>query len=446
MLPRSLSARLTLLIALGAAVVVGICLAALYAALAGQLRSALDSGLVERSQDLQAGLQQAEDRTLARDPLTQLYAEDGSLITGSAALQGQRLVPTGQVLRLAGDLFADGTVAAGPDAREIPVRLYAHRIEDDGRVLAVAVSAEPVHAARERMLVVVFVAAPLLVGLLAALGWLVVRAALRPVDRLTQQAAAISSLDTDRRLPTVPGDDEIARLAGTLGAMLARLRVAFAREREFVDDASHELRTPIAVLQGELELALSAGDVPEEVSGALHAALRETGRLSRLTQDLLQLARDRAGSLLISREPIDLLDLARDHAGSIAPALGLDIQVRGDPVVVEGDPERLEQVLSNLAGNSAAAGATVVEIHIGRGPAFVTVQVADNGPGFPAGLLDAVFERFVRGDDARTRGSSGAGLGLSIVRAMIAAHEGWVEARNGPPLGGAVVIARLPLR
>lgn len=445
MLPRSLTARLTLLIALGATAVVGICLAALYAALAGQLQSALDSGLVERSQDLQAIVQQTEGGTLARDPLAQLYAADGSLITGSTALHGERLLPAERVRQVTSDLFEDRTVTEAPEARETEVRLYARPI-GDGRVLAVAVSAEPVQAARGRMLAVVFVAAPLLVGLFAALGWLVVRAALRPVDLLTHQAGTISSLDTDRRLPTVPGDDEIARLARTLDAMLARLRLAFAREREFVDDASHELRTPIAVLQGELELALSADDVPQEVSESLHAALRETGRLSRLTQDLLQLARDQSGSMLTIREPIDLLDLVRDHARSIAPVLGLDIQVRGDPAVVEGDPERLRQVLSNLAGNSASADATVVDVHVSRGPTFVTVRVADNGPGFPPELLDAVFERFVRGDDARTRGSSGAGLGLSIVRAVVAAHAGQVEARNGPPLGGAVVTIQLPPR
>lgn len=445
MLPRSLTARLTLLIALGATVVVGICLAALYTALAGQLQSALDSGLVERSQDLEAIVEQQGGGTLARDPLAQLYAADGSLVTGSAALHGERLLPAARVRQVRSELFEDRAVTAGPDARETVVRVYARPVSD-GRVLAVGVSAEPVQAARDRMLAVVFVAAPLLVGLFALLGWLVVRAALRPVDLLAQQAGTISSLDTDRRLPIVPGDDEIARLARTLDAMLARLRAAFAREREFVDDASHELRTPIAVLQGELELALSADNVPREVAESLRVALRETGRLSRLTQDLLQLARDQSGSMLSTAEPIDLLDLVRDHASSIAGVLGVDIQVRGDPAVVAGDPERLRQVLSNLAGNSAAAGATVVDVHISRGPASVTVRVADNGPGFPPDQLDVVFERFVRGDHARTRGSSGAGLGLSIVRAVVAAHDGQVEARNGPPLGGAVVTIQLPPR
>jgi signal transduction histidine kinase len=111
---------------------------------------------------------------------------------------------------------------------------------------------------------------------------------------------------------------------------------------------------------------------------------------------------------------------------------------------VEGDADRLRQVITNLAANGSAAGAAVLRLTIGREPGIVTIEVADDGPGFPPELLDAAFERFARGDPARTRGASGAGLGLSIVRVVIAAHGGSVEARNGAPLGGAVVTVRLP--
>ena len=139
---------------------------------------------------------------------------------------------------------------------------------------------------------------------------------------LTTQAALISSLETDRRLPPVPGDDEIARLARTLDAMLDRLAATFARERAFVDDASHELRGPIAVLRGELELALSAIGESAEVERSLRAALGETERLARLAEDLLLLARERAGLLVVRREPVDLLDLAADEARRLGPTLG----------------------------------------------------------------------------------------------------------------------------
>jgi signal transduction histidine kinase len=223
--------------------------------------------------------------------------------------------------------------------------------------------------------------------------------------------------------------------------MLARLRVAFEREQAFVDDASHELRTPVAVLRGELELALASADDPDEVERALRSALGEAERLSRLAEDLLLLARERAGSLVLRREPVDLLDLATDEADRLGRILRLEITVTGDPVVVAGDGDRLRQVLGNLAANSAAAGASTARVRLGTDGGAATLQFADDGPGFPPGM--ALFERFVRGD--RSRSGTGAGLGLSIVRAVVSAHGGEVAAGNGAPLGGAVVTARLPL-
>jgi two-component system OmpR family sensor kinase len=245
-------------------------------------------------------------------------------------------------------------------------------------------------------------------------------------------------------LPAVPGDDEIARLAATLDAMLARLAVAFDRERAFVDDASHELRTPIAVLRGEIELALAAFEDPAEVRQSLLAAQGQVARLARLAEDLLLLARERDGSLLVHREPVDLVDLALAEAGTLGPAVGVRLTVRGEPVVVEADADRLRQILANLAANSAAAGATEARIQVDADRDTARLEWADDGPGFTPAMLESAFERFVRGDASRTA-ISGAGLGLSIVRAVVSAHGGSAAIRNGPPLGGAIVTVRLPL-
>ncbi|WP_328992769.1 ATP-binding protein [Kribbella sp. NBC_01245] len=444
LLPRSIRARVTMVFAVGAAVVLSLCLALLYVTLDDQLTSALDSDMATRSGDLSAALGAGDAGVVARDPLAQLYAADGSLVAGSPSLGQRRLLTEEGVRGVQGG--RPTTVSVSLDGGAVPsvVRLLPRRL-DSGQVLAVGVSAEPLEAARERLLLVLLLAAPLLIGLLATAGWLVVRAALRPVDVLTREAAAISSVEADRRLPTVPGDDEVARLARTLDDMLGRLRVAFARERAFVDDASHELRSPIAVLRGEIELALSALDEPAEVERSLIAALGESERLSLLAEDLLLLARERAGSLIVRREPIDLLDLARVESRRLEPVLGLRIEVRGEPVTVQGDADRMRQVLANLLQNSAAAGSRTVRVDVVRSAQTATLHVADDGPGFPPGVVEAAFERFVRGDTARTPGTSGAGLGLAIVRAIVAAHGGTVQARNGDPLGGAVVTAHLPL-
>jgi signal transduction histidine kinase len=149
---------------------------------------------------------------------------------------------------------------------------------------------------------------------------------------------------------------------------------------------------------------------------------------------------------VLQHGPIDLLDVAGAEAGRLEPAFGLRVEVTGDPVVIEGNERRFRQVIANLIANSAAAGASTVRLTMTRAPRDITLQVADDGPGFPPGLLHSAFERFARGDPARTRGPVGAGLGLSIVRAVITTHGGTVEAGNGAPLGGAVITIRLPAR
>lgn len=445
LVPRSLRGRLTLVFTVGAAIVLALCLALLYISLDRQLSSALDQDLSTRSGDLSAALQAGGDSAVvARDPLAQLYAADGALVASSPSLGERRLLSADDVTHLQRETPETRSVQLHDDAVPMQVRLLPRRLES-GQVLVVGVSGEPLRAARERLVAVLVLAAPILIGILAMAGWLVVRAALRPVDILTREAAAISSVETDRRLPTVPGDDEIARLARTLEGMLDRLRVAFARERAFVDDASHELRSPIAVLRGEIELALSALDEPDEVERSLVSALSEAERLSRLAEDLLLLARERSGSLVVRQEPVDLMDLADSESRRLESLLGLRIEIRGDHAVVLGDSDQLRQVLVNLLHNSAAADAGTVQVRVTASTSTATIEVADDGPGFPPAVLDSALERFVRGDAARTRGISGAGLGLAIVRAIVTAHGGTVEARNDSPLGGAAVTVTLPL-
>jgi signal transduction histidine kinase len=424
--------------------VLGLCLTMLYVTLDAQLSTALDDDLHVRSDEIAAGLRAGDTADVTRDPLAQLYALDGTILASSPSLAGHRLLSTDQVRGLRSEAYQNRSLPRGGADADTTVRLLSRQVEQSA-VLTVGVSAEPLQAARQWLLAVLLIASPLLLAALAGVGWLVVRAALRPVDILTREAAEISALDVDRQLPAVPGDDEIARLARTLDDMLGRLRVAIARERAFVDDASHELRSPIAVLRAEIDLALSALDEPVEVERSLLAARSESERLTRLSEDLLLLARHRTGTQVVRREPVDLYDLVANEARRLGPVLGLRIDVTGDPAVLEGDAGRLRQLLGNLLHNSAAAGASTVHVHLDRDATSATLVVADDGPGFPPGVLDSAFERFVRGDSARTPRSSGAGLGLSIVRAVVAGHEGTVAAANGGPLGGAVVTARLPL-
>jgi signal transduction histidine kinase len=445
LMPRSIRLRLVLLFAAGSLIALVGSLSLLYVALQGQLSAALDADLQHRSDDVLAALRNGDLSAVFVDPMAQVYSGDGAVVFSSTGLGG-RLLDDTQIGTVGESSRTSRMLPLGYQGEQVRVRLLSRRVGASGDVLTVGLPSGAVEQARGRQLAVLAVAVPLLAAVLAALGWLLVRAALRPVDVLTREAAAISTLEPGRRLPGVPGDDEIARLARTLDGMLARLAVAFARERAFVDDASHELRTPIAVLGGEIELALGALDDPDpaEVRQSLLAARGQVGRLTRLAEDLLLLARERDGSLLVHRQPVDLLDLARAEAAALAPAVGMRISADGEPAVVEADADRLRQVLANLAANSAAAGAGQARIRIGVDRDWIALSWADDGPGFDPGLLSSAFERFVRGDESRAS-ATGAGLGLSIVRAVLAAHGGTAEVRNGPPWGGGVVTLRLPV-
>jgi two-component system, OmpR family, sensor kinase len=280
------------------------------------------------------------------------------------------------------------------------------------------------------------------------------RAALSPVERLRRQVAAVSERGAapGARVAAVevPATrDEVAALAGTMNDLLGRLQRALARQRAFVADASHELRNPLAVLQGELELAARPGRGPAELTAAVHSAHAEAERLARLTEDLLLLARsdeDRLG-LRLERTDIGLL-LRRsvELAGSRLAAAGVTGRVDVPPgTCADIDPDRIRQAVDNLVGNALrfAPPGSVIVLAARAAGRDLEIEVSDDGPGFPVEFLPHAFERFTRPDSGRSRNDGAAGLGLAIVRAIAVAHGGTAAAANKPG-GGAVVRLRLP--
>ncbi|HET6793599.1 MAG TPA: HAMP domain-containing sensor histidine kinase, partial [Acidimicrobiales bacterium] len=244
--------------------------------------------------------------------------------------------------------------------------------------------------------------------------------------------------------------DELASLGSTLNDLLERLRGALSNQRSFVTAAGHELRTPLANLRLELELAARPGRSRQELAAAVQGAAAEVDRLSRLAEDLLLLAhRDEAGVKLF-RSPCDVAAVASASVESFAPearrrgvVLSLDAPA---PVEAEVDEARLRQVIDNLADNAlrygSDGGRVTVAVRAEDGEAVV--EVGDTGPGFPEDYLPVAFERFTRPDGGRGRADGGTGLGLAIVRAIVDAHGGTVTAANGGG-GGAVVTVRLPV-
>jgi signal transduction histidine kinase len=288
--------------------------------------------------------------------------------------------------------------------------------------------------------------------LLATIGaWVLGGAALRPVERMRKEVAAIGERDPAGSIKVPSTRDELARLAGTMNDLLGRLGKALARERRFVADASHELRTPLAVLQTELELARKPERTREELAEAVSQAADEAERLSRLAEDLLFLARVdegvpvlRASSQEVAPVIVCSLDAWREAAAARAVSLTAELE---PGVTAWFDQDRLRQALDNLVGNSLrfAPSGSSLEVSARRSDGFAVVGVADRGEGFPEEFLPHAFERFSRPDVSRSLHNGGSGLGLAVTAAIARVHGGWVTARNRRD-GGASVELALPVQ
>jgi two-component system, OmpR family, sensor kinase len=443
LLPGSLRGRLVLLFVLGTTAVVTFSSVAIYATLNAQIDRAVDDGLSSRVDDIAGALDLADPQIRADDAFALVLQPDGHVVAAAAAISQPTTVLTADELRRAttGPLIIDRPVKGlGRHARLLA---QSEDIGSSRVVVVTGTSLGTLVAARARLVRILAVAGPLLVTVLGVGAWLVVGAALRPVRRMSRQAEEISRLDVGRRLPE-PTSTELAELASTLNAMLDRLARAFEHERAFVDDASHELGTPIAMLRTELELAVDSNDVGE-LRDAVANALEETERLARLAEDILVLAREEAVRVPMRPEPVDLSALAtrvvarfRDEARQ-----NHTISVSGT-AMAWADPRRTEQIVDNLLSNAARFARHHIGIVISDAGRQVRIAVADDGPGFPEPFLASAFDRFTQADSTRRRQGAGAGLGLAIVAALAEAQDGRVQARNGPPLGGAVVETELP--
>jgi heavy metal sensor kinase len=328
-----------------------------------------------------------------------------------------------------------------------PSRMLVSPVRRNGRRLVLVVGAtradrgETLGGLRNELLI----AGPIALALASIVGYLLAGLSLRPVESMRGRAAAISAETPGQRLPVPRTGDELERLGNTLNAMLARLESGLEREREFVADAGHELRTPLALLRTELELALRHAETREELRDAVRASSEEVDRLSQLADDLLLIAGSDRGKLplrLETLETAELLDSIANRFEWRAHEAGRRVRVVTPATFrVRGDRLRLEQALGNLLDNALRYGKGDVRLSAARTDGLVELHVTDEGSGFPPDLMEQAFERFARLDQPRARG--GSGLGLSIVEAIAEAHGGSAHLanRNG---SGADVWVSLP--
>jgi two-component system OmpR family sensor kinase len=421
----------------------------LYSRLSSHLSTHLQQELQVRAQDLGA-LVAGGHGSLAADGRSQLvepgesYAQlvrRGRVVDATPPLGGEPVLRPDQLRAAArGPLYA--TLPSVPGLNE------------SSRVLATPVSRgilivgdtrqndlETLASFRDELLI----AGPIALLLASLAGYLLAGIALRPVEEMRSRAEAISAETPGERLPVPATHDELERLGLTLNEMLDRLEDALRRERDFVADAGHELRTPLALLRAELELALRHDLSAEELRGAVRVSVEEVDRLTQLAEDLLLVARSERGELPLQVEPLR----ADELLASVARKFRWRAEAERRPLAheapadlrLDADRLRVEQALGNLVDNALRHGGGAVLLRARTVNGRIELHVEDEGRGFPPAFVEHAFERFSRPDAGRERG--GAGLGLSIVRTIAEAHGGSADAANVPG-GGADVWLAVP--
>ncbi|MFE0523200.1 ATP-binding protein [Streptomyces sp. NPDC058954] len=447
--------RLTLAFCLGMAAVMAALGAFLYTRMGTELTRAIDLDLRARAAASVSSLAQRERAPLDAgrgliDPdesFSQILSPSGDVVKTTPAVAAAPMLSPGSTRIVNKPVFLSRRVMGVDD----PARLLAMPVRLPGPVPrpAVLVVGAPLgdrSEALHQLLLLLLVGGPLALSASSYAGWLLAGAALRPVERIRREAAAISETEPERRLTVAPAGDELARLTHTLNAMLTRLQEALEREHRFVDLAGHELRTPLALLRIQLELAMARPRERAELEATIRAATAETDRLVGLAEDLLVLARTRGGRLPLRREPVSLEALLTNSADAfrtraIAQGVTIAVEPPGLPeATADLDPVRLRQVLHNLLDNSlrhsGPSGPGRITLGAEHADGVTYLRVSDQGQGFPRTVLAGPPPDQL--PDAQT-----AGLGLFVVGMIAEAHGGRVTVANQPS-GGALVIVTLP--
>ena len=317
-------------------------------------------------------------------------------------------------------------------------------------VVEVGISTARTEETVRQVLLMLAIGLPIAVCVAVAGGFVLVRRALKPVDNLSQKAAAITQHSLSERLPVVRTGDELERLSVSLNLMISRLEDAINSSKQFVADASHELRTPLAVLRGELENLAQDAQLKPQTRETLGSSLEEVDRLAEIVEGLLALSRLDTGEARAEWVRFDLAALVATTADQMS-LLAEDKHITvvcdsSERVMIEGDQARLKQVVVNLLDNAIkyTPNGGRIKLKITQEEGNAVLDVADDGIGIPPEALPHVFKRFFRVDGSRSRDQGGAGLGLSIVKSICDAHGARVEVSSTPGQGSRFRI-RQPL-
>jgi signal transduction histidine kinase len=379
--------------------------------------------------------------------------------TLDASAEAQVLDPSGHVLAATRTLAGEPAVYLLPAGTAQPVRqqaadglipaeaqVVATRTTVGGRpvIIVAGTSTGLLQQLTTDFAARLLLAVPVVLILAGVAVWLIVGRALRPVERIRRAVTEITSADLRRRVPEPGTADEIGHLAHTMNDMLGRLDDSARRQRRFVADASHELRTPLAAIRTTLDVGLA---YPDRAPWPIIAerAVQQSARLEELIQQLLLLAKADERQLSARREPIDLTAVLNDTVAHL-PAHQVEIELHaGTNLVVTGDVGHLERLFRNIIDNALRYAASRVVITATASGRVARVEIDDDGLGIPAADRSRVFDRFVRLDSSRERGTGTTGLGLAIAREIAHAHQGEITLEERPG-GGTRAVVTLPLK
>lgn len=437
-------------ITLAAVLVVGVGLAAGAVWLVHEQRrtlvNAVETTARLRSRDIAATIADGTfSQTIAVPPgdenLVQVVDGNGAVVAASANALHAAPIST---LTPADDGYAATTVQHLP-LGDPPFRVVARKVHTAHGTYTVYVagSLERAEDTLDSLARLLLIGLPIMLLLIGGTTWVVTGRALHPVGAIRREVEAIGAGDLHRRVPETKTADEIGRLATTMNAMLARLEDATDRQRRFVADASHELRSPLTGIRAQLEVDLAHPD-GADWQATERDVLDDALRLQRLVDDLLVLATaDASGSDASHRETVDLDEIVLREARRLASRTPHQIDTAGvSGAQLVGNPDQLTRTVRNLLDNAARYARTTITVTLEETETEATLTVADDGPGVPLEQKDRIFERFTRLDDARTRETGGTGLGLAIAHEAVAAHGGTITLANTP---GAVFTVTLPI-
>lgn len=385
----------------------------------------------------------AVSATAGERALVQVVNVDGTVASASASVQGEGSVSLAKPG--AGEVVVTEAKSL-PIGDGEPFVVVTTGVQTGSGVARVvtAQSLETVERSTSVVLTLLGVGIPLMLLVVGGSSYWLAGRALAPVEAIRRRVGEVSAVDLDARVPVPASGDEIARLAETMNAMLARLQESASSQRRFVADASHELRSPLATIRAATEVASSHPEALDWPAAAV-TVLAETERLERLVGDLLLLARADEHGLVMRMDEVDLDDIVTEEAARLRHGGILDVVVDVRSVRIRGDAQHLIRAVRNLTDNASRHASRTVEVHLRSMDGTAWVDVVDDGPGIPMAERDRVFERFVRLDASRERESGGTGLGLAIARQIARAHGGDLTVIYGTPGPGSRLRLTLPL-